>query len=81
MNDKKFESSFKKLEDIVEKLESDELELEQSLTLYEEGIGLARFCSGKLAEAEKKVQKLSKDKDGNFVVQELDAFQQADNIE
>ena len=39
-----FENSIKKLEDIVEKLESGEIDLEESVSLYEEGMKLKIFC-------------------------------------
>lgn len=45
----------KRLEDIVKKLETGDLSLEDSLKKFEEGIKLSRFCSNKLDEIEKKV--------------------------
>ena len=48
----------KKMDNIVAKLESEELPLEDSLELFEKGIKLSKLCSKKLAEAEKKVDKL-----------------------
>jgi len=56
----KFEDALKKLEKIVEKLEAGDAPLEESLALYEEGISLFRLCSGKLEEAKKKVEILTK---------------------
>lgn len=53
-----FESSLKKLEEIVESLEAPDLPLDKSLKLFEEGIKQARFCEVKLTEAEGKVEKL-----------------------
>jgi exodeoxyribonuclease VII small subunit len=50
-----FESALTRLEEITEKLESGEAPLEESLALYSEGVEIARFCTGKLAEAEKKI--------------------------
>ncbi len=60
----KFEDALDKLEKIVSKLEEGDLPLEESLRLFEEGIRLSRFCNQKLDEAEKKVEILSKGKDG-----------------
>lgn len=60
----KFEDALNKLEKIVSKLEEGDLPLEESLRLFEEGIRLSRFCNQKLDEAEKKVEILSKGKDG-----------------
>ena len=56
--EKKFESAVGELEEIVSKLESEDLPLEDSLDLFEKGIKLSKLCSKKLAEAEKKVDKL-----------------------
>jgi len=63
----RFETALKKLEDVVKKLEGGELSLDESLKAFEEGVKLAGFCSGKLNEAEKKVELLLKQKDGTFV--------------
>ena len=62
----KFESALKKLEEVVRKLEGGELSLDESLKAFEEGVKLAGFCSGKLNEAEKRVELLLKQKDGTF---------------
>jgi|YelNatPaOPRAMG01_1025707.scaffolds.fasta_scaffold208915_1 exodeoxyribonuclease VII small subunit len=62
----KFEEALNKLERIVAKLEDGEISLEESLKLFEEGIRLSRFCNQKLDEAEKKVEILLKDKDGEI---------------
>ena len=67
MAEKKFETAIARLEEIVETLEGGELQLEQSLKLFEEGIKLARVCSARLEEAERKVEVLLKDKAGNLV--------------
>ncbi len=64
MKPKDFETSLKKLEEIVKELEEGELTLEQSLERYEKGIHLARFCSTKLEEAEKRIEMLQKDEQG-----------------
>ena len=61
---KDFETSLKKLEEIVKELEEGELSLEQSLERYEKGVNLARFCSAKLEEAEKRIEMLQKKDSG-----------------
>jgi exodeoxyribonuclease VII small subunit len=63
-----FEQALKKLEEIVQRLERGELALEESLTCYEEGIRLSRFCHTKLEEAERKIEMLVKDARGEAVV-------------
>ena len=62
-----FEAALKKLESIVQRLEQGELPLEESLTLYEEGIRLSRLCHAKLEEAEGKIELLMKDARGDLV--------------
>jgi exodeoxyribonuclease VII small subunit len=53
-----FEESLAQLEALVEKMESGELSLEDSLSTFEEGIKLTRSCQNALKEAEQKVQLL-----------------------
>jgi exodeoxyribonuclease VII small subunit len=61
-----FEESLKKLETIVEQLEKGDLPLEDSLKLFEEGIGLSEVCKQELDAAEGKVQILIKQRDGSL---------------
>lgn len=56
-----FETALSRLEQIVGALEKGDLSLEDSLKLYEEGIGRARFCQERLEEAESKIEVLSQD--------------------
>lgn len=56
-----FEASLTKLEKIVEQLESEELGLEESLRLFEEGIKTSKKCEESLKIAELKVKKLMED--------------------
>lgn len=62
----KFETSLKKLEEIVRRLEGGTLSLDDSLKTFEEGVKHAAFCSKKLDEAERRVEVLLKRKDGGF---------------
>jgi exodeoxyribonuclease VII small subunit len=59
-----FEESLKKLESIVDQLEKGDLPLEESLKLFEEGVGLSAVCKQELDAAEGKVQLLIKQRDG-----------------
>ena len=61
-----FEESLKKLETIVEQLEKGDLALEESLKLFEEGMGLSAVCKQELDAAEGKVQMLVKQRDGSL---------------
>ena len=63
----KFEDGLKRLEEIVAKLESGNLSLDDSLKLFEEGVKLVRFCNERLAEAQQKVELLTKDQAGNVI--------------
>ena len=63
---KNFEASMTRLEEIVRMLESGSATLDESLTLYEEGIALVRTCSAKLEEAEKKIRILSTTEDNSI---------------
>ena len=56
----KFEEALKQLEEIVAKLESGELSLEESMTAFEQGTKLCKLCNAKLTEAEKKIEQLTK---------------------
>lgn len=54
----KFETALEKLEQIVAKMEAGDLPLDQAIKFFEDGTALAKFCEGKLAEAEGKIEKL-----------------------
>ena len=54
-----FEQSMQALEDLVGKMESGEMTLEESLAAYERGVGLYRRCQGALEQAELRVRLLS----------------------
>ncbi|MGD1152933.1 MAG: exodeoxyribonuclease VII small subunit [Syntrophales bacterium] len=60
MAKEKFEEALGRLEDIVKKMEAGDMTLEESLKAFEEGIKLARLCSRKLDEAERRVEILLK---------------------
>ena len=61
-----FEEALQKLEAIVAKMEEGDLPLEEALKAFEEGVRLARVCTGKLDEAERKVEKLIRDQAGKI---------------
>ncbi len=61
-----FEQALAELESVVKQLEAGNLALEKSLELFERGVGLARLCKEKLAQAELKVSQLVKEKEGLF---------------
>jgi exodeoxyribonuclease VII small subunit len=73
----KFETAMEELEKVVERLESGELSLEDSLAAFEDGIKLVKFCNQKLTEVEKKIELLVKDKDGKLQLRPLDTRSQS----
>lgn len=67
-----FETALKKLEQIVENLESGDLSLEEALKAYEEGVKMADACTKRLTEAEKRVEVLLKSGSGKFKTETLE---------
>jgi exodeoxyribonuclease VII small subunit len=65
-----FEMALKRLEEIAAKLESGETELEESLSIFQEGMQLSAWCQRKLDEAQKKLKILVRSKTGELEVQE-----------
>jgi exodeoxyribonuclease VII small subunit len=64
MTDLKFEDCLARLEQIVGRLETGNLPLEESLKIFEEGIGLARSCARYLEDAERRIEVLARDDSG-----------------
>ncbi|NYN44999.1 exodeoxyribonuclease VII small subunit, partial [Salmonella enterica subsp. enterica serovar Typhimurium] len=60
-NDQTFEMKMTRLETIVKSLDEEEVSLEKSLELYQEGIKLSQECDSILKNAELKVEELNKD--------------------
>jgi len=66
-----FEEALKRLEGIVDAMESDDLPLETLLAKYEEGTRLAQSCQARLSEAELKVQQLERKANGQLTVKTI----------
>jgi len=64
-----FEKAFQNLEKIVQRLEGEEMPLDESLQLFEEGIRLSRFCHQRLEEVEKKIELILADAKGQPVTE------------
>lgn len=58
-----FSKDMKRLQEIVENLDSEAMPLEDSLSLFEEGIGLVKKCRKFLSETEQRITLLSEDAD------------------
>ncbi len=68
----KFEKTLEELESIVESLESEELQLDEALQLFEEGIQRLRIAAEKLDSAHGRVEELIQDVNGEAQVVGLD---------
>ena len=64
-----FERSLARLEEVVRRLESPQLSLDEAMKLFEEGVALSRECQKQLEEAEGKVEILLKKADGKLVAE------------
>lgn len=67
-----FETSLSSLEKIVRKLEEGDLTLEESLKLFEDGVRLSRECQERLGQAERRIEILLRDENGNPVLQSVE---------
>lgn len=70
-----FEQAYKRLEIILEKMNSGKLSLDESLKHYEEADALISACSKRLIEAEQKIEKLIKNREGSLLVDETNTPQ------
>ena len=60
------DQDIKKLEDLVKKMESGQLSLEDNLKVFQEGIDLVRHCQKTIENAEIKIKEIVEDSQGNF---------------
>ncbi len=70
-SDLSFEVALEKLESIVEALETGDTPLEELVQQYEKGTQLLQMCRKKLGDAELRIQKIEKTKDG-FALEDID---------
>jgi exodeoxyribonuclease VII small subunit len=68
-----FDSALGRLEAIVEQLESGQLNLEESLAVFEEGVKLSLYCQKELKKTDGKVQRLLKKLNGELELIEFEA--------
>jgi exodeoxyribonuclease VII small subunit len=61
INELSFEDAYSQLEELVAKLESGDMSLEESVSLFERGKALAAHCQSLLDKAELRVKKISDD--------------------
>ena len=67
---KTFEDAYERLEQILEKMNAEQVSLDEALALYEEADTLIGTCQKKLSEAEQKIEILLKNRDGSIQVDE-----------
>jgi len=72
LNGLSFEAALDRLEAIVQRLESGEVNLEESIRIYEEGVKIKAFCERKLAEAQDRVDKIVLAPDGSVTTEPTD---------
>jgi exodeoxyribonuclease VII small subunit len=67
-----FERSLSRLEEVVKRLESPQLSLDEAMKLFEEGVALSRECQKQLEEAEGRVEILLKKADGKLTAEKFE---------
>jgi exodeoxyribonuclease VII small subunit len=72
-----FESAMDRLEKIVEQMESGKLPLEDLIVRYEEGMKLVKTCQERLANAEQKIEIITRSTGGKAVVEQFEPAQEA----
>ena len=73
-----FEDSLKQLEDLVERLESGEISLEESLQDFESGVALVRTLRERLDQAQQRVDKIVEQEGGETAAQPMDLMNDDD---
>ena len=68
----KFEQALERIETIVERMESGEMELDQALALYQEGMELMAKCQQSLNEIQKNIKKLTRDSQNRLKMEVVD---------
>lgn len=68
-----FEKSMERISEILKRLDSSDISLDESLKLYEEGAGLIAACAGRLDEAEQTVKKINLKPDGSYTEENFPA--------
>ena len=72
INNMNFETALKSLEEIVNQLDSGEIDLDKAVEAYERGTKLKEHCEKKLKEAQLRIEKIEVDKDGELTTKVLD---------
>lgn len=70
--DQRFEASYARLEQLVGEMERGDLPLEELLKRFEEGVELVKHCRGFLKQAQLRVEQYIEQRDGHWVLKELE---------
>ncbi len=69
-----FEEALKELQNIVDKLETGQVTLEEAIEMYERGVRLSKYCIEKLTQAELRIKKIVKDEIQGFTLLDFEDF-------
>ena len=72
-----FEEALKRLETIVDRLEDGNLELEDALSAFEDGVKLTRRCAGELEDAERRIEELVREGE-KWIVRPFEPSEESD---
>ena len=67
----KLEEAMRRLDEVVSALDSEQIDLERALALYEEGVGLVRVCRERLDDADRTIRMLRLNADGEIAETEM----------
>ncbi len=76
-----FEDALRELEEIASRLEHGSLGLDESISEFERGVALTKFCHQKLEEAEKKIAILQKNENGEIHLKTVNVSEDGGEIE
>ena len=76
-----FEQALTRLEEIVERMEGGDLSLDESLSLFQEGVGLSQVCSRQLNTAEERIHKLVRIEDGKFSIEHFETEPSSEDVD
>jgi exodeoxyribonuclease VII small subunit len=74
-----FEKSLARLEEVVRRLESPQLSLDDAMNLFEEGVALSRECQKQLEDAEGRVEILLRKADGKLAAEPFDPERESES--
>lgn len=70
MQNMSYEKALAALEQVVSRLESGDITLDESMSLFQKGMALSKICADKLASIEKQITQLIEKQDGSGLMDE-----------